>query len=169
MAPPDRGDVYGGARHLRVVQLPGHPQGTEGRCLVLVLVSAVTVATDLAVAVVVGVIVSALVFAWEHAKADPRGTSEEEPPRAPPCTAARAAVFRLGQPLSWSSSIPRTIPRTWSSSSPAPACADHSGLEAIDTLAERYLNAGKTLHLRHLSPECRKLLRKKPATWWRST
>ncbi|MBT3564722.1 MAG: SulP family inorganic anion transporter, partial [Gammaproteobacteria bacterium] len=36
--------------------------------LVLVLVSAVTVATDLAVAVVVGVIVSALVFAWEHAK-----------------------------------------------------------------------------------------------------
>ena len=36
--------------------------------LVLVLVSAVTVATDLAVAVIVGVIVSALVFAWEHAK-----------------------------------------------------------------------------------------------------
>ncbi len=36
--------------------------------LVLVLVSAVTVATDLAIAVIVGVIVSALVFAWEHAK-----------------------------------------------------------------------------------------------------
>ena len=36
--------------------------------LILVLVSAVTVATDLAVAVIVGVIVSALVFAWEHAK-----------------------------------------------------------------------------------------------------
>jgi len=35
---------------------------------VLILVSAVTVATDLAIAVVVGVIVSALVFAWEHAK-----------------------------------------------------------------------------------------------------
>ena len=35
---------------------------------VLVLVSAVTVFTDLAIAVVVGVIVSALVFAWEHAK-----------------------------------------------------------------------------------------------------
>jgi SulP family sulfate permease len=33
-------------------------------------------------------------------------------------------------------------------------------LEAIDTLAERYLKLGKTLHLRHLSPECRKLLRK---------
>ena len=37
---------------------------------------------------------------------------------------------------------------------------DHSGLEAIDSLAERYLNAGKTLHLRHLSPECRQLLHK---------
>ena len=38
--------------------------------------------------------------------------------------------------------------------------ADHSGLEAIDTLAERYLNAGKTLHLVHLSDECRRLLKK---------
>jgi SulP family sulfate permease len=37
--------------------------------------------------------------------------------------------------------------------------ADHSGLEAIDTLAERYLSVGKTLHLVHLSEECRKLLR----------
>ena len=38
--------------------------------------------------------------------------------------------------------------------------ADHSGLEAIDTLAERYVNAGKTLHLVHLSEECRHLLKK---------
>ena len=37
---------------------------------------------------------------------------------------------------------------------------DHSGLEAIDTLAERYLNSGKTLHLVHLSGECRHLLKK---------
>ena len=35
---------------------------------IIVLVSGVTVATDLAIAVIVGVIVSALVFAWEHAK-----------------------------------------------------------------------------------------------------
>jgi SulP family sulfate permease len=38
--------------------------------------------------------------------------------------------------------------------------ADHSGLEAIDTLAERYVRAGKTLHLRHLTPECKQLLAK---------
>lgn len=37
---------------------------------------------------------------------------------------------------------------------------DHSGLEAIDTLAERYLNSNKTLHLVHLSAECRRLLKK---------
>ena len=34
------------------------------------------------------------------------------------------------------------------------------GIEAIDTLADRYIRAGKTLHLRHLSEECRQLLRK---------
>ena len=36
--------------------------------------------------------------------------------------------------------------------------ADHSAIEAIDTLAERYIRAGKTLHLRHVSADCRKLL-----------
>ncbi len=37
---------------------------------------------------------------------------------------------------------------------------DHSGLEAIDALAERYTRHGKRLRLRHLSPECRALLEK---------
>jgi len=38
--------------------------------------------------------------------------------------------------------------------------ADHSAIEAIDNLAERYIKAGKSLHLRHLSAECRQLLKK---------
>ena len=38
--------------------------------------------------------------------------------------------------------------------------ADHSAIEAIDTLAERFMNGGKTLHLRHLSKECKLLLNK---------
>ena len=38
--------------------------------------------------------------------------------------------------------------------------ADHSAIEAIDSLAERYLNAGKILQLRHLSEECHRLLKK---------
>ena len=37
---------------------------------------------------------------------------------------------------------------------------DHSGLEAIDQLAERYTRLGKKLHLRHLSPDCLELLDK---------
>lgn len=38
--------------------------------------------------------------------------------------------------------------------------ADHSAVEAIDALASRYQQAGKTLHLRHLSPDCLELLSK---------
>ena len=37
--------------------------------------------------------------------------------------------------------------------------ADHSAIEAIDNLALKYIKAGKKLHLRHLSPECRELLK----------
>ena len=36
----------------------------------------------------------------------------------------------------------------------------HGGLEAIDNLAERYTKLGKTLHLVHLSPECKALLKR---------
>ena len=37
---------------------------------------------------------------------------------------------------------------------------DHSAIVAIDTLAERYRQENKRLHLRHLSPDCRELLDK---------
>ncbi len=122
---------------------------------VLILVSAVTVATDLAIAVVVGVIVSALVFAWEHAKhinvktyVDDKGTK----------------VYEVNGPLFFGSvhsflelfdakSDPDDVVVEFQNS----RVGDHSGLEAIDTLAERYLNAGKSLHIKHLSHECRKL------------
>jgi SulP family sulfate permease len=36
--------------------------------------------------------------------------------------------------------------------------SDLSGLEAIRSLAERYRRVGKTLHVRHLSPDCRRML-----------
>jgi len=125
---------------------------------VIVLVSAVTVATDLAIAVVVGVIVSALVFAWEHAKHINAKTFIAE---------NGSKVYELHGPLFFGSvhsfmglfdarNDPDDVVVEFQHS----RVADHSGLEAIDNLAERYLNAGKTLHLRHLSPECRQLLRK---------
>ena len=126
--------------------------------MVLVLVSGVTVATDLAVAVVVGVIVSALVFAWEHAKYIRIETREDH---------KGSTVYAVTGPLFFGS-----VTSFLEHFDPAQdnddvvidfarsRVADHSGLEAIDTLAERYLNAGKTLHLVHLSADCRRVLRK---------
>lgn len=126
--------------------------------LVLVLVSAVTVATDLAIAVVVGVIVSALVFAWEHAKYIRIDAKEDH---------KGSTVYAVTGPLffgSVSSFLERFDPQQDNDDVvidfARSRVADHSGLEAIDTLAERYLSAGKTLHLVHLSDECRRLLRK---------
>ncbi|MCF6355261.1 MAG: SulP family inorganic anion transporter [Candidatus Polarisedimenticolaceae bacterium] len=125
---------------------------------VLILVSAVTVVTDLAVAVVVGVIVSALVFAWQHAKHIKAKTFVAE---------NGSKVYELHGPLFFGSVHsfmelfdPRSDPDEVVVEFQHSRVVDHSGLEAIDNLAERYLNAGKTLHLRHLSPECRQLLRK---------
>ena len=126
--------------------------------LVLLLVSAVTVATDLAVAVVVGVIVSALVFAWEHAKHILVEAREDH---------KGSTVYAVTGPLffgSVTSFLERFDPSKDNDDVvidfARSRVADHSGLEAIDTLAERYVSVGKTLHLVHLSEECRKLLRK---------
>lgn len=125
---------------------------------ILVLVSAVTVFTDLAIAVVVGVIVSALVFAWEHAKHIHIKTYDDQ---------QGSRVHELNGPLFFGSV--KNFLELFNPEQDADdvviefqnsRVADHSAIEAIDTLAERYIRAGKTLHLRHLSEECRQLLRK---------
>lgn len=124
---------------------------------VIILVSGVTVASDLAIAVVVGVIVSALVFAWEHAKHVEIKKSED------PCG---STVYRLSGPLFFGSTIEFSEQFTPADDNDdviidfaGSRVYDHSGLEAIDALAVRYVKAGKTLHLRHLSSECRLLLK----------
>jgi SulP family sulfate permease len=125
---------------------------------IIVLVSGVTVATDLAIAVVVGVIVSALVFAWEHAKQLNVTTSEGK---------LGSKVYELNGPLFFASvknfqelfdvkNDPDDVVVEFQNS----RVMDHSAIEAIDTLAERYVKAGKRLHLRHLSAECSVLLEK---------
>jgi len=126
--------------------------------MVLVLVSGVTVATDLAVAVVVGVIVSALVFAWEHAKyiriearEDHKGSTVYAV-TGPLFFGSVTSFLEHFDPAQDNDDVVIDFARS--------RVADHSGLEAIDTLAERYLNAGKTLHLVHLSADCRRVLRK---------
>jgi SulP family sulfate permease len=125
---------------------------------VLVLVSGVTVVTDLAMAVVVGVIVSALVFAWEHAKhinvnsyIDDNGSK----------------IYELNGPLFFGSVknfrdlfTPENDPDDVIIEFQNSRVTDHSAIEAIDSLAEQYIKAGKQLHLRHLTEECRQLLDK---------
>jgi SulP family sulfate permease len=125
---------------------------------ILVLVSAVTVATDLAIAVVVGVIVSALVFAWQHAKHIKVKSYTNE---------MGGKVYELEGPLFFASVKnfqdlfdPKNDPDDVVVEFQNSRVYDHSAIEAIDSLAERYLNVKKRLHLRHLSPECTKLLQK---------
>jgi SulP family sulfate permease len=125
---------------------------------IIILVSGVTVATDLAIAVVVGVIVSALVFAWEHAKYINVTISDGK---------MGSKIYELNGPLFFASvqnfqelfdvkNDPDDVVVEFQNS----RVMDHSAIEAIDTLAERYLNAGKRLHLRHLTQECQELLEK---------
>ena len=126
--------------------------------IVIVLVSAVTVATDLAMAVFVGVIVSALVFAWKHAKFIHAVTSTDE---------NGSKIYAINGPIFFGSSS-NFLELFDADNDPDDVIvefvnarvADHSAIEAIDVIAERYLKRGKQLHLRHLSADCQKLLRK---------
>lgn len=125
---------------------------------ILILVSGVTVATDLAIAVIVGVIVSALVFAWEHAKHVLVNRSTDD---------NGWTIYRVEGPLFFGA-ISNFKSQFLVNEDAGDVIIDfeksrvydHSGIEAIDGLAERYKKAGKKLHLRHLSPECKQLFNK---------
>lgn len=129
---------------------------------VIILVTGITVAYDLAIAVIIGVIVSALVYAWKSAHHIwvVEARSEKEGHK----------VYKLHGPLFFGSIkgfrdmfdpknedeadedivIDFENARVW----------DHSALEAIDALATKYEEAGKRLHLVHLSQDCVLLLKK---------
>jgi SulP family sulfate permease len=127
--------------------------------LVIVLVTAVTVAEDLAIAVVVGVIVSALVYAWNAAaqiQARPRPSQTEE----------GALVYDIRGPLFFGSAMrfqqlfnPRRDPEVVILDFDQSRVVDESALQAIEAVAAKYVEAGKTLRLRHLSPDCHALLK----------
>ena len=126
--------------------------------LVIVLVAGITLAFDLAVAVLLGVIVSALVFAWQHAKqigvktsTDAQGWKVYELEG----TLFFASVANFNELFS-SKEDPQDVVVEFRRA----RVADHSAIQAIDALAERYRALGKRLHLRHLSPDCRELLEK---------
>lgn len=126
--------------------------------LVIVLVTGVTVAEDLAIAVIVGVIFSALVYSWNaasriHARVRP---SETE---------AGARIYEIEGPLFFGSAgsfielfHPENDPDIVILDFMGSRVVDHSALQAIETVAAKYQAAGKRLQLRHLTPDCHKLL-----------
>ena len=127
---------------------------------VTILVTIVTVATDLATAVVVGVIVSALAYAWSNAKRIHAIKRESR-------TEAGAQVYEIQGPLFFGSSDgfmeifdiendPDVVIVDFANS----RVADQSALQAIEALAQKYVDAGKVIQLRHLSRDCHKLLSK---------
>jgi sulfate permease, SulP family len=125
--------------------------------LIIVTVTVVTVlAHNLALAVLIGVIIAALVFAWQHAT---------HLAAIPTTNDLGLKTYQLHGPLFFASVSrfhdlfdlehdPQEVAIDFYFS----RVCDYSALEAINSLAERYVKAGKKLHLRHLSPDCQTLL-----------
>lgn len=126
--------------------------------LVMVLVSGITVFLhNLALAVLIGVIISALVFAWENAKrirarkyVDEQGVKHYEI-YGPLFFGSVAAFNEKFDVLN----DPQEVIIDFKDS----RVADMSGIEALHKITVRYHKAGKKLHLKHLSPDCRQLLK----------
>ncbi|MDB9807719.1 SulP family inorganic anion transporter [Candidatus Pelagibacter sp.] len=126
--------------------------------LVIILVTVVTVLEDLAVAVIVGVIVSALVFAWKSAsriRAVERLSIREK----------GAKVYEIEGPLFFSSTDsfleifkPSEDPEVIIIDFARSKVIDQSALKAIEDIADKYNNLGKKVKLRHLTRDCHKLL-----------
>jgi len=125
---------------------------------VLVLVSALTVIFDLAIAVFAGVIVSALVFSWENAK---RIRARKH------FKADGTKVYEIWGPLFFGSisafndkfdvkNDPDKVEIDFIES----RVSDHSAIEAVTNIVEKYTKAKKTILLKHLSEECKQLLYK---------
>ncbi len=125
---------------------------------VIVLVTAVTVAEDLATAVVVGVIVSALAYAWQNARRIHADVYEGKDGQK---------VYRVQGPLFFGSSDgfselfdPENDPDSVVVDFADSRVVDQSALQAIEAVAGKYDALGKSLQLRHLSRDCHALLTK---------
>lgn len=126
--------------------------------LVIVIVALVTVLLhNLALAVLIGVIIAALVFAWENAKRirarkyiDDAGVKHYE--IFGPLFFGSVAAFNDKFDIP---NDPDEVVIDFAES----RVADMSGIEALNRLTERYRAVGKKLHLRHLSADCRQLLK----------
>ena len=126
--------------------------------IVLILVSGLTVVFDLAIAVIAGVIVSALVFSWENARRiRARKRIREDGTK----------VYEIWGPLFFGSITAfndkfdvKNDPDSVESDFVESRVSDHSALEEIFVLVEKYQAAGKKITLKHLSADCKILLYK---------
>lgn len=124
---------------------------------VMVVVTLVTVFLhNLALAVIIGVIIAALVFAWDNAKRIRARKSIDE---------QGIKHYEIYGPLFFGSvtmfnekfdilNDPDEVIIDFRES----RVVDMSAIEALNKITERYLKVGKKVHLRHLSPDCQKLL-----------
>lgn len=126
--------------------------------IVLIAVSTLTVIFDLAIAVIAGVIISALVFSWENAKRiRARKRMREDGTK----------VYEIWGPLFFGSIIAfnekfdvKSDPDKVEIDFIESRISDHSAIEAIYNLVNRYEAEGKTIKLKHLSEDCKELLYK---------
>jgi len=123
---------------------------------IIIVVTAVTVCTDLAIAVVTGVIIAALVFAWETSK-NLYVTQK--------INDDNVKEYQLHGPLFFGSITKfkslfeiETDPQDIIIDFKHSRVSDQSAIHAIQFVTERYLALEKNLHLRHLSPECKAVL-----------
>jgi sulfate permease, SulP family len=126
--------------------------------IVLIAVSAITVWQDLAIAVICGVIMSALVFAWKNATMiRARKRIKEDGTK----------VYEIWGPLFFGSVQnfnakfdPKSDPDKIEIDFIESRVSDHSGIEAIRNIADKYIELNKQVKLTHLSPECQEILLK---------
>lgn len=123
-----------------------------------ILVAIITVwLHNLALAVLIGVIISALVFAWESAKRIRARKYTDD---------LGIKHYEIYGPLFFGS-VTAFLEKFDVHNDPAEVIidfkesriADMSAIDALNKLTERYQKAGKKLHLRHLSEDCRLLLK----------
>ncbi|WP_315809835.1 SulP family inorganic anion transporter [Pseudomonas sp. C9-3] len=126
--------------------------------LVIIAVTAITVATDLAMAVFCGIILAALDFAWKHARelyADIHDESDG------------SKLYRVHGTLFFASTTPflnqfdpANDPQQVTLDCAHLSFVDYSAIAALMTLRERYAKAGKHLRVVHLSERCKQLLKR---------
>lgn len=122
---------------------------------IIIAVMFITIFEDLAVAVVVGVILSALMFAWEKGKKISADTT----------ISGDRKIYLLDGPLFFGSisnfkeifdvkNDPKEVAIDFKNSH----VMDHSAIEAINAITDKYRQAGKNLTIKHLSKDCRELI-----------